>query len=99
MASIFRPKFTKLDKATGKRRTFKTKKWYVQLRDANGKIRRIPGYADKESTRQLAAQLERQAERQQVGLADPYELFRKAPVADHVEAFRDFLTNKGNTPE
>ncbi len=43
MASLIRPTYTKIDPSTGKKRKHKTKKWYVQFRDALGIVRRVPG--------------------------------------------------------
>src|SRR4051812_17770319 len=85
MASIFKPTYTKIDPKTGNKRTLKAKKWYAQYKDQLGIVRRVPGYPDKEATRQLAATLERNAARELVGLSDPFEEHRKRPIAEHIE--------------
>ena len=36
-----------------------SRKWYVEHRDADGIVRRVPGFTDKKATEQLAARLER----------------------------------------
>ena len=59
MASLFKPTYTKVDPKTGRKMKRKSRKWYVKYRDADGVVRRVPGYNDKEATRQLAADLER----------------------------------------
>ena len=64
MAAIFKPTYTKRDPKTGETIRKKTRKWYVEFRDGSGIVRRVPGYVDKEATRQLAAKLERQSARE-----------------------------------
>jgi integrase len=93
MASLFRPTYT--DKKTGRRR--KLKRWYVKYRDADGIVRRVKGYPDKEATRQLAARLERDAARRQEGMVDPFETHHKRPLLEHVADYRRHLLAKGDT--
>src|SRR5579872_6085770 len=95
MASIFRPTYT--DKKTGKKR--KLKRWYVKYRDADGIVRRVRGYTDKEATKQLAARLERNAARGKEGMVDPFEAHHKRPLAEHVEDYRRYLAAEGNTAD
>src|SRR5205823_3523733 len=78
MASIFRPTYT--DKATGRPR--KLRRWYVKYRDADGIVRRVAGYADREATKQLAARLEREAARRQEGMIDPCAEHHRKPLAE-----------------
>src|SRR5262245_44435579 len=99
MASIFKPTYTTVDPATGTKQRRKTKKWYIQYRDSDGIVRRIPGYADKEATRQYAAKLERQAARGEQGMVDAFEEQRKRPLAEHIDDYRKHLTNKGDTAD
>ena len=95
MASIFRPTYT--DKKTGKAR--KLRRWYVKYRDADGVVRRVAGYTDKEATKQLAARLERGAARGREGMTDPFEAHHKRPLAEHVEDYRRYLLAKGDAEE
>ena len=60
-------------------------------------VRRVPGFRDKESTRQRAAELERQAAREATGLLDKYAEPRSKPIAEHIEDYRTYLRSKGNT--
>jgi len=96
MASVFKPTYTKTDK-NGKRVTRKSKKWYVKYRDAEGIVRKIPGYTDKSATQQLAAKLQREAELGQMGIVDPFEKHRKTPLSKHLEDFRQHLRDKNNS--
>ncbi len=93
MASIFRPAYT--DKKTGRAR--KLKRWYVKYRDADGIVRRVPGYADREATKQLAARLERDAARRQEGMIDPCVEQQRRPLAEHLDDYRRQLLAKGDT--
>jgi hypothetical protein len=81
----------------GTRFTQESRKWSIQFRDSAGRWRRVAGYADKESTTQLTAALERKAERLQSGLGDPYENGKAQPLKNHVEAFRRYLEGKANS--
>lgn len=81
----------------GTRCTQESRKWYVQYRDSQGRWRRVAGYADKESTVQLAAELERRTERIQSGLGDPYETGKATLLANHLDAFQCYLGNKATS--
>ncbi len=81
----------------GTRYTQESRKWYVQYRDSTGRWRRVAGYADKEATMQLAADLERKAERLQSGLGDSFENGKAQPLKGHVEEFRRYLKSKANS--
>src|SRR5207302_1632076 len=82
---------------TGAKVRAKLRKWYVKYKDADGIIRRVPGYSNKEATKALAVELERQAARIATGLADPTEAQRKRPLADHLAEWHADLTARGNT--
>ena len=81
MASLFKPTYTAREPATGNTDKKRSAKWYVKYRDADGIIRRVPGYTDKEATLQLAAQLEKRAALQAVGVVDRFAESRKRPLS------------------
>ena len=83
--------------ANGKRYRDESRKWYVQVKMPDGKWKRFVGYADKESTRQLAADIERKLERQQAGLADPFEDAARELLSKHIDDFANYLMAKGDT--
>jgi integrase len=95
--SIFRKSYYKIDPKTGEKIKHKYRKWYIKYRDGNGIVRKVPGCTDKAATLQLAAQLERDAERKRVGVADPFESHRKRPLSEHLKSFESFLVAKGNS--
>ena len=95
MASLFKRKYRKL--IDGKKVKKQSQCWYVKYRDADGIERRVRGYKDKEATRQLAARLEKEAELAREGVVDRFKEHRKRPLTEHLEDFRQALTDKGNT--
>jgi integrase len=71
----------------------KSAKWYGQYNDADGRRRRVPLCTDKAAARQMLAELERSVVRGKVGLVDPYEKHRAAPIDEHVASYRAHLQN------
>jgi integrase len=69
----------------------KSTKWYGQYKDAGGNRRRVPLCTDKAASLQMLAEIERGIARGQVGLVDPYEKHRTAPIREHVEAYEAHL--------
>ena len=98
MASIFKQKYTVAGK-NGKRVRKQTQCWYIDYKAADGSRKRVKGFKDKAATQQLAAQLERDAEREQLGMTDPFKEHRKRPLREHLADFLSSLQAKGNTPE
>ena len=95
MARIFRQTTTKT--IDGCKVRTKSRKWYVEYRDGQGIRRRKAGFANKAATRQLAAELERQAEHEASGLRDRCAEHRKRPLTRHVDDWRETLIAKGTT--
>ena len=97
MASIFRQMYTKTDPKTGKKIRSKSSKWYLEYRDESGRRKRVPGFTDKEMTKQLGRKLENQAEAIRRGLIQPHELHIDRPLKEHVADFLLHLRAKGCT--
>lgn len=95
MARVFRTSYLTGLKDNRVRR--RSRKWYVEYRDADGITRRVAGYTDKAATQQLAAELERGAERGRAGLIDKYAEHRKRRLVDHLDDWHHSLLNKGTT--
>jgi excisionase family DNA binding protein len=74
-----------------------SKRWYFDLRDANGTIQRIKGFTDLKATEQLATEQERKAERRKLGYTDPAEESIRRPLAEHLKDYAAFLESKGGT--
>jgi site-specific recombinase XerC len=75
-----------------------SRRWYVQFRDEQGVVRRVPASPDKATAQQLARDLERRVERIRLGLHDPAEDATLKPLTEHLDDFRQHLISKGNTP-
>src|SRR5262245_37236305 len=67
------------------------KRWYFDLRDGNGTVRRVKGFADLKATEQLAAEMERKVSRVRSGYADPAEEHARRPLADHLKDYAAHL--------
>jgi hypothetical protein len=68
MAFVYRPTYYKTDPKTGEKKKRKQKKWYVRYKDADGKLKTVPGYTDGEATKQKAARLEKKTAQQREGI-------------------------------
>ncbi len=89
----------KRKRADGKKILKQSARWYVKYRDAGGIVRCVPGYADKEATKQLEARLEKEAALANEGVVDRFKDHRMRPLGEHLEDFRRFLLAKGDTPK
>jgi len=98
MARIFKQQYTTTG-PDGRKRTCKSRKWYLEYRDADRIRRRVPGFPDKQATQQLAAELERKAVQQESGLRDRFADHRKRRLREHLVDFRAELLAKGNTKD
>jgi len=74
-----------------------SKRWYFDLRKADGTVERIKGEADKRATETLAAEMERDAARIRAGFTSPNLIEAKRPLADHLEDYETYLQGKNNT--
>ena len=94
MARVFRATYT-VKGRNGTRVTKTARKWYVEYVDADGITRRKPGYSDKGATQQLAADLQRQVERERAGIIDQTSIALSrelsAGIDRHVEAYSVYL--------
>ncbi|MCZ6653035.1 MAG: tyrosine-type recombinase/integrase, partial [Planctomycetota bacterium] len=77
----------------------KSKRWTIEYRDGQGKIRRKVAYTDKIASEQLAAELEKQAVRQASGLVDPTVEQATKPIQTHLDDYRAHLQGKKVSPK
>ncbi len=96
MARVFRQTYTKRG-SKGRKIVRQTRNFYVEYRDADGILRRVPGYTDRKATEQLAAELERKAARVKSGLLDRCDEQIRRPLSEHLDEWRTALLAKGNT--
>jgi len=94
--AVFRRK-RRVKRTDGKTVVRQSTKWYVKYRDADRIVRCVPGYTDKEATKQLEARLVKEAALANEGVVDRYKSHRTRPLKEHLEEFRQSLLAKGNT--
>ena len=97
MASLYRKPITTTDPKSGQKVKTKSKKWWGQYKDANGRLKRVPLAVDKVAAQAMLNQIVQRVEREKAGLVDPTEDQRKRPLTDHLREFKDYLVNKGVT--
>ncbi len=78
-------------------------KWSFEFRDESGRVTRRVGFRDKQETRRLASQLEREADLRRRGLIDPereraVELSR-TPMDRVIAQYMEHLSAKGSTEQ
>ena len=97
MASLYKKPIVVTDPNTGEKVKQKSRKWWGRYRDALGRDRRVPLAADKVAAQAMLLDLIRRAELERAGRSDPYEDHFKNPLSEHIEAFEQYLVNKGVT--
>ena len=95
MASLYKKPTTTTDPTTGQRTKGRTKKWWGQFKDADGRLKRVPLAIDKTAAQAMLNKLVQQVERMKAGLVDPTEEQRKRLLASHLKEFDQYLRNKG----
>ena len=83
----------------GKQYLRRSKRWYFDLRDEAGVVRRVKGFPDLKATEQLAADIARKASRKRSGYSDPAEEHALRPLADHLADYAAHLEVKENTAD
>lgn len=81
----------------GKKVVIETAKWYIEYKDADGIMRRVPGCKDRQAAAKMASDLESAAERGRTGLIDRHAAQRQRPLAEHLAEWEIDLLAKGNT--
>ncbi len=94
---LVKPSYTTLNKATGKRETRYSRKWYVIFRDHNGNEVKKPAFADRLASEAYGIDLERQAERIKAGVLPPEVLETPRTIDQHIDAFRKSLDTQQTT--
>src|SRR5262245_20021259 len=88
MASLMRVRITRkgLD---GTKIREKSKKWYGQCRDAEGRTIRAPLCEDREASQAMLTELIRKANRVRSGLVDKFDDQPQRPLTDHLKEFEE----------
>jgi integrase len=106
MSDVYRPPYY-VNRKTGKLCKRKdpdavlkrSKTWRARWYTPDGGRRSKKGYRDKKATEALAAEMERRAAREHVGLIDPLEEQAKKPLAEHAADYVRYLAAKGSTAD
>ena len=97
LVRLFKPSWSRIDLATGKRTKTRSETWYADYRE-DGKRHRVnletPFKADAELAR---AGLVDRLRRQDAGLVDPFSTARALPLAKHLRAFLIGIRASGAT--
>ncbi len=97
MASLYKKPIVKTDPKTGKKIKGKSTKWWGRYRDALGIEKRVPLAKDKSAAQSMLNELVKKVELEKAGRLDPFEAHAKRPLSEHVNDFKQFLKDKGNT--
>ena len=73
MASLYKKPVMVKDRATGRKVKGKSKKWWGQYKDADGRLCRKPLAVDKTAAKAMLNEIVRRVEREKAGLVDPTE--------------------------
>lgn len=97
MANLYKPRYTKVDRATGERVSVKVRKWYGKYRDAEGMDRRVPLCQDKQAAQAMLTDIVRRVERIRAGIVDAVAERLSEPVDQHVREFKTHLEAKARS--
>lgn len=73
MASLHKKPVVITDPAKGQKVKSHSRKWWGQLKDAHGRLKRMPLAVDKMAAQAMLNQLVQRVEREKAGLIDPTE--------------------------
>lgn len=94
MASLLKVHYS--DKKTGRRR--RSRHWYGQYTDENGKIiRKSLRVTDKKLAQVILGQFVRKVELARAGIIDPFEAHQERPLAEHVADWEACLRASGTS--
>jgi integrase len=74
-----------------------TAKWYIEYKDADGTLKRVPGFVDKAATEQRASELERTAEHVRSGYKPREFEHLVRPLLDQLADLKSDMLAKGIT--
>ena len=95
MASLYRKPVVRTDPTTGQKIKGKSRKWWGQYKDAQGRLKRTPLAVDRMAAQAMLNQIVQRVEREKAGLVDPTEEQRKRPLTDHLREFEAYLRHRG----
>ncbi len=73
----------------------RSERWYGQVKDANGKWKRVPLFTDKTASLAELGKLVTAIERGEAGMVDPFKESKERPATEHMEEYLNDLRAKG----
>jgi site-specific recombinase XerD len=92
-------KTVKKETPRAKRETIQSKRWYATIRTADGKRKQVPLTEDRETSQTLMRRLQTDEDRYLAYGIDQCQREREKPLDVHLDAYEEYLRNKGNTAE
>jgi integrase len=99
MASLYKKPVILRDPKTGIKVKTKSRKWWGRFRDHLGVEHRMPLARDRGVAQTMLHNLVRKAERIAAGCADPFEEHAVRPLKKHIDAFQQYLKDKGDSAQ
>lgn len=100
MAHIFKHSYTTVNKKTGKRERRLTLNWYIRYKDEAGRWRRVPGFRDKQATKNKATALEFEVlQRLRGERPKRAAIGAVAPLVAQLDDYERHLVSKADTAE
>jgi len=100
-SGVFKVVSTRRDPRTGQVRRRRSRKYYCDVRQADGTVRRVPLATDKQVALQMRAELLRRVELRRAGIVSQQDErcaeARQRPVREHIEDWAKTLEAKGVT--
>lgn len=94
MAAVYKRKW-KYKKPDGTVERRESKRYTIEYRDLDGRLRRVRGERDLKSSNAIATDLERQASQGRAGFLDPYREHRGRAFGETVTTYIAHLTSRG----
>ena len=88
----------KSDHPQATKKTITSKKWYANITDENGKRKSIPLSKDKGVSKTMLAKAEHDIQLRKLGIRNTITDAEEKPLEIHLEDYRGFLRDKGNSP-
>ena len=83
----------------GTRCRVRSDSWVGRYKDANGKVCEVSLSTDRAAAEMMLNDVLKKVERQKAGIIDHYAAHRTSPLADHIDAYRRYHAELGNTDQ
>ena len=83
----------------GTRCRVRSDSWVGRYKDANGKLCEVSLSTDRAASEMMLNDLLKKVEKQKAGIIDHYTAHRTSPLTDHIDAYRRYHAELGNTDQ